>query len=1252
MKKLLLVPALLFFIFINTDVSKASQWNQLNGPYGAYVPQIAVSNGYIYISCEINQSYGGVHRSNNNGASWTDISSGLPMPRAQSIAATGDTVYVCSDTNIFISINNGTVWTDIKNNLPVYSYPIKVFLHNGILFSVVYYGTGYSELFYSTNTGITWTTTGFTIGSSASVYSFTSDGNKLYAATFGYGVQVSGDNGLTWVSMSNNIPFSAGIYSIFAHGDTLYAGTTNNTYISTDGANLWMPANNGLPPTNHVFCFAIYGNTVYAGTLDDGVYTTTLGSSTWTAATNGTVPYNQSMQLAINGTSIISAGNNGVYVSPLPSINWTLSNNGLLNAYIYTLFADGQKVFANVGTYLGLYLSTDGGNTWAPTTIVNNNYVLKIMKYGSTYFALTAMGLYSSSNGSVWAATGTGFVFQSPVSIIATGNKLLAGTSGDGVYSSIDGGLNWNKSATGLPANSTITSMAVSGATVYANHNNKGVYVSYDAGETWNAINAGLPQTSYYTTVVVNQGCILTLCYSGLYRSCDGGVSWQLLTSPFYINDIAVRNNLLFGIDYNGVEVSDDNGSHWHNWSEGLSTYINQLNKIYIDGNNVYLGTQIASVWKRSLTPELITTSIGGSPYCSGDVIAVNFTSTTTYNAGNKFFVELSDSSGNFTNAVIIDSLAAVTPATINAHIPDTMATGTHYRVRVYSTSPYVINTDNGNDIAIFQKPAIWLQPANQTTCDGNGSGFFCGAKGSGIIYQWQVDNGGGYTNLSNNATYQNVNSDLLLILIATPSMDGYKYRCIVSGTCTPNVTSNFATLTVNSPAPAITSQPADQTVCALNPATFTVTASGLGLTYKWEENNGSGFFSPLFNGGQYSGVTTNTLTINNIGGNMDGYQYHCVISNCTESNAATLNVNGVPTAPVVVDANVCDGSTAYFIANISGANLTFQWEENNGSGYTTIINGGNYAGATTQTLLISNVSLAIDGYQYRCQVTGVCAPFTSQTNDATLTINTNPPSILQQPNDSAVCEHSNVKFALQASTPLVFYAWQMNTGSGWNNLTDVPPFSGVNTDTLSIDTVSILFNNYHFRCKVSDCATSDSVTLTVYAFPVVTLNPFSNVCVFAPLVTLTGASPTGGNYYGTAISNNQFNPAVSGTGTFAIEYLYTSPNGCTGIASQNITVDACINVGINEQLVTENNFSLYPNPAKDVIHVKANFESASIVQLTITNIFGAIIFEKSLGRTDTVDETINSSQFKNGMYFLVIWNEIMSESEKFVVMH
>ncbi|UAY51504.1 putative type IX secretion system sortase PorU2 [Ferruginibacter albus] len=62
--------------------------------------------------------------------------------------------------------------------------------------------------------------------------------------------------------------------------------------------------------------------------------------------------------------------------------------------------------------------------------------------------------------------------------------------------------------------------------------------------------------------------------------------------------------------------------------------------------------------------------------------------------------------------------------------------------------------------------------------CPGGDVSFTVGASILGSSYQWQVNNGSGYTNLNNDAVYSGVNSSTLLLHAPPSNMYGYRYRC------------------------------------------------------------------------------------------------------------------------------------------------------------------------------------------------------------------------------------------------------------------------------------------------------------------------------------------------------------------------------------------------------------------------------------------------------------------------------------------
>lgn len=85
--------------------------------------------------------------------------------------------------------------------------------------------------------------------------------------------------------------------------------------------------------------------------------------------------------------------------------------------------------------------------------------------------------------------------------------------------------------------------------------------------------------------------------------------------------------------------------------------------------------------------PNSVTTTAIPGPLCAGSNVNVSFTVTGTFNAGNIFTAQLSDSSGSFAFPSDIGTLSGTTSGTINATLPFTFASS-HYKIQVVSSNP------------------------------------------------------------------------------------------------------------------------------------------------------------------------------------------------------------------------------------------------------------------------------------------------------------------------------------------------------------------------------------------------------------------------------------------------------------------------------------------------------------------------------------------------------------------------------------
>ncbi len=80
-----------------------------------------------------------------------------------------------------------------------------------------------------------------------------------------------------------------------------------------------------------------------------------------------------------------------------------------------------------------------------------------------------------------------------------------------------------------------------------------------------------------------------------------------------------------------------------------------------------------------------------------------------------------------------------------------------------------------------------------------------------------------------------------------------------------------------------------------------------------------------------------------------------------------TTAVPNVTTQPVAVATQI--GSNAMFTVQASGANTTYQWQQNSGAGFVNLSNAGPYSGTTTDTLVVNNATAVMSNYLFRCIV-------------------------------------------------------------------------------------------------------------------------------------------------------------------------------------------------------------------------------------------------------------------------------------------
>ncbi|MBS1743486.1 MAG: M36 family metallopeptidase [Bacteroidetes bacterium] len=534
--------------------------------------------------------------------------------------------------------------------------------------------------------------------------------------------------------------------------------------------------------------------------------------------------------------------------------------------------------------------------------------------------------------------------------------------------------------------------------------------------------------------------------------------------------------------------------SFWHYYNVE-STYDGGVLEISTDGGTVwtdlgpniikngYTGTMDASTiiagrraWTGSSNNQFIKTKVNLNSYANQNVkIRFRFTSDIGTNPEGWY----------------IDDIAIKDQAVVE--MTSNFFTQAGIKITSFDTTTIILPPVSCNSVAVTG------QPTATNVCTGSNASFSVTATGDSPTYQWQVSTNGGtsYTDIPG------ATSASISLTSVTAGMNGNLYQVIIGNTCPSSVTSTPVALTVSDPA-SITSQPTTFSGCEGTNATFSVTATGTANTYQWQVSTDNGVtFTNL------PGATAATLTLNNIIGGMDHYQYHVIISSCTGvplvSNSVMLNVF-IPAAFTTQPSNVtaCPSTNAVFSVVANGSTLSYQWQVSTNGGATFT----NIAGATSATLTIPNVSAADNNNQYQVIINNTCTG--GITSNAVVLSVSSVASINSQPVNTTACVGSPVSIPATASGTA--YQWEVSTNGG----TTFSPVPGANAPTLDLTNITQSMDGNQYHLVVSTCGpnaiTSNNITLTVVTPISVSTQPTGqNACAGSNVsftVTAAGTNP------------------------------------------------------------------------------------------------------------------------------------------------
>ncbi|RMF92981.1 MAG: hypothetical protein D6736_02555, partial [Nitrospinota bacterium] len=481
----------------------------------------------------------GVYKSTDGGLSWQPLGA-IPLPvEVKAIAlspnyASDTTLFVGVESFILKSIDGGESW---RLSLRLSQEPLLISLAMSPSYpfdSTIFLGVGdlegtFNEIYYSPDGGDSWAQQSWDgrmpIFRIALSPNYPLDRTVFVASR--YAILKTNDDGVSWqpafIVDSSRYIRTVAVSPAFALDETVFAGIFGGGVLhSEDGGFFWEPRNTNLTSlqVNSIQLSPEYlsDGVVFVSTLGQ-VFKSTDWGATWTSV------------LKVQG---------GTYVA----------------LAISPSYSQDQAVFAAIG-HAGVFKSEDGGTSWIAINkgLDSKNFGLKSIAVSPAYdqdttlLAGTTEGIYRSDNGGrswkqVLQTDSTVYAIAfSP--LFAQDGTVFAGTMGQGVFKSSDGGISWESTNEGL-TNTFVKALVVSPAyasdqTVVVGTWGSGVFKSTDGGLSWqggdSALDGAFLRALAISPEFARDRTLFAGTWSGIYRSADAGQSWEFIPTvrPFDI---------------------------------------------------------------------------------------------------------------------------------------------------------------------------------------------------------------------------------------------------------------------------------------------------------------------------------------------------------------------------------------------------------------------------------------------------------------------------------------------------------------------------------------------------------------------------------------------------------------------------------------------------------------------------------------------------------------------------------------------
>ncbi len=411
---------------------------------------------------------------------------------------------------------------------------------------------------------------------------------------------------------------------------------------------------------------------------------------------------------------------------------------------------------------------------------------------------------------------------------------------------------------------------------------------------------------------------------------------------------------------------------------------------------------------------------------------------------------------------------------------------------------------------------------------------------------------------------------------------------------------------------PAITTQPADQTVTAGQAATFNVAIANGPCRSLWYIN-GAGHYGAVGSTISYT-IPNTTLAMNGWTVAVNLYDCGSTAAHLGKSQTAILTVNSATIAPIITvqptNQIVTVGQTATFSVTATGtAPLSYQWQKN----------GANISGATSASYTTPSTATAENGSTFKVVASNSVGSVTSHA--ATLTVNGLPgaPAITQQPQSETIQAGQSSTFTVVVSNGPCRSFWNINGAGHYGAVGSTISYTIPNT-TLAMNGWKVSVNLYSCGLTGANLGNSQTAILTVNsatAAPTITGQPTNQIVTAGQTatfsVTATGTAPlsyqwqkNGANIPG-ATSASYTTPSTALTDSGAnFEAVVGDATGTVTSSTASLIVNTATTSSINVVTYHYDNMRTGQN-LNETILTPANVSSATFGKLGSFTVDGLV---------------------------------------------